>query len=102
MENNQIQKTIYLSRRAIWANILLCFLLSPLAGYIHTRRWKPLGIFSLICFLFLMITQPSNLSFAESFARGQRYSLLASLISSVDNSRAIRSAKAKVGQSSDS
>lgn len=98
MENNQIQHTVYLSRRAVWANILLCFLLSPLAGYIHTRRWKPLGTFSLIFISFLLITQPSSSSFAENFAHGQKYSLLASLISTIDNSLAIKKAQSKVKQ----
>jgi hypothetical protein len=98
MENNQIQHTVYLSRRTIWANVLFCFLLSPLAGYIHTRRWKPLGTFSLIFFGFLLITQPPNQSFAESFAHGQKYSLLASLISTIDNSIAIKKAQNKVKQ----
>lgn len=98
MKNNQIEHTVYLSRRTIWANVLLCFLLSPLAGYIHTRRWKPLGTFSLIFFGFLLITQPPNQSFAESFAHGQKYSLLASLISTIDNSIAIKKAQNKFKQ----
>ena len=97
MKNNQIQHTVYLSRRAIWANVLLC-LLSPVAGYIHTRRWKPLGTFAIISIGFIFITEPPNQSFAESFARGQQYSLLGSLISTIDNSIAIKKAQNKVKQ----
>ena len=95
---NQINQTIYLSRRAIWVNILLGFLLSPLACYIHTRRWKPLGI----CLLFLMpivfIITDSRDSFEANFQRGQNLSPLVTLIAIIDNSLAIKKAKNKVSQ----
>lgn len=96
MKNQEMQHTIYLSRRAIWANILLCIFLSYIAGYIHTRRWKPLGIFALITSSIIWVTAPPRANFAESFQHGQKYALIASLIATIDNSIAIKKAKDKI------
>jgi hypothetical protein len=92
----QMLHTVYLSRRAIWVNVLLSFLLSFLAAYIHTRRWKSMGIFSLSMFIFLLAIGGENDSFAESFAQGQSLAPLFSLIATVDNSLAIDKARKKV------
>ncbi|MBL1211541.1 hypothetical protein [Geminocystis sp. GBBB08] len=92
MENKKNQHTVYLSRRAIWVNIVLCLLISYVGGYIHTRRWKALGVFTFIFSGFLFITQPSNQSFTENFAHGQKYAFLAGIISTIDNSIAIKKA----------
>jgi hypothetical protein len=97
-ENNQIAQTIYLSRRAIWANILLGFLLSPLACYLHTRRWKALGIFLLFFLPIVFIISDGRDSFEANFQRGQNLSPLVTLIAIVDNSLAIKKAKNKVSQ----
>ncbi|MBE9221767.1 hypothetical protein IQ215_03575 [Cyanobacterium stanieri LEGE 03274] len=96
MEHHHDKKTIYLSNRSIWSNIALCFILSPIAGYIHTRRWSALGKVSLALFAFFAITSPTNMTNREAFERGQKYSLLASIISTIDNSIAIQNAKNKL------
>jgi hypothetical protein len=91
-----ITHTIYLSRRAIWVNFLFCFLLSPLAGYIHTRRWKALGIFTIFLVGFSILTSQNGESFGDSFKRGGKFCYWFGLIAFVDNSKAIRQAQEKV------
>lgn len=91
-----IRKTLYISRRAIWVNILLSMLVSYAAGYIHTRRWKALGIFVVGTFMIFFITAQENESFEDSVERGLSLSPLASLIGTIDNSLAIRRARQTV------
>jgi len=92
-KKKKVLHTIYLSRRAIWANVLISFLLAPLASYIHTRRWKQMGIFTLLFMVFFMIIPSDSDSFMDSVRKGQRFSLLASLIATIDNSIAIKKAR---------
>ncbi|PHV63134.1 hypothetical protein WEU38_00995 [Cyanobacterium aponinum AL20118] len=99
-EQKEIQHTVYLSRRAIWANILLSMFISFLASYIHTRRWKQMGIFSFTAFILMMFVSAGSESFEESFRRGQVLSPIASLIATVENSLAIKKARRKI-QSND-
>lgn len=93
----QIRKTLYISRRAIWANILLSMLISYVAGYIHTRRWKALGIFVASTFAIFFVTASENESFEEGLERGISLSPLFSLIGTIDNSLAIRRARQTIG-----
>lgn len=95
-KNKDILHTVYLSRRAIWANVLLSFLLASLAAYIHTRRWKQMGIFSISLVAFMTIISSDSDSLEESFRKGQKFSPLASLIATIDNSIAIKKARKKV------
>ncbi|AFZ47048.1 hypothetical protein Cyast_1079 [Cyanobacterium stanieri PCC 7202] len=96
MEHHHDKQTIYLSNRSIWSNIALCFILSPAAGYIHTRRWGALARVFLVLVSFFVITTPSSMTNREAFERGQKYSLLASFIATIDNSIAIQNAKDKL------
>jgi hypothetical protein len=88
-----IRKTFYISRRAIWVNILLSMLVSYVAGYIHTRRWKALGIIVLGSFIFSFLTAPENESLEDALERGVTLSPLFGLIGTIDNSLAIRRAR---------
>lgn len=94
--NKEMKHTVYLSRRAIWANIIWCILM-PMAGYIHTRRWQQLGIFVISAFLFGFITAGEG-GFEEGLERGQKISPLFSLIAMIDNSLAIKKAQEKVNK----
>lgn len=94
--NKEMKHTVYLSRRAIWANIIWCILM-PIGGYIHTRRWKQFGILSISIFLFSVITGGEG-GFKEGFERGQKMSPLFSLIAMIDNSLAIKKAQEKVNK----
>jgi hypothetical protein len=92
--NQEIKHIVYLSRRAIWANVLWC-ILTPIAGYIHTRRWKEFFILSVSIFLFGVITSGEG-GFEEGLEKGKEISPLVSLIAIIDNGIAIKKAKDKV------
>jgi hypothetical protein len=94
--NQEIQHTVYLSRRAIWANVIWCILI-PIAGYIHTRRWQQLGILSISIFVFSVITAGDD-SFEEGLERGKKMSPLIALIAMIDNGIAIKKAQEKVNK----
>ncbi|WP_223211238.1 hypothetical protein [Synechocystis sp. PCC 6803] len=91
-----VRKTLYISRRAIWVNILLSILISYVAGYIHTRRWKALGIVVVGTFVFGFLTASENESLEEAVERGITLSPLFGLIGTIDNSLAIRRARQTV------
>lgn len=107
--DKEILKTIYISRRAIWVNALIAFFLSPLGAYIHTRRWKALGMFTLASVVVFGIigeiaSKPNETfeeSLARSFERGVAFSPLASLLVTIENGLAIRRARQKMQHSGD-
>ena len=105
-EKKQIRHTIYLSRRSIWANILIILLFSSFAGYIHTRRWKALGIFFTI-FIGIGTIASSNAnsleeSFEKGFETGVTLAPFAMVIATIDNSLAIQRARQKIADQSTS
>ena len=105
-EKKQIRHTIYLSRRAIWANILLIILFSSYAGYIHTRCWKALAIFFSIVAGIGMLASINAKSFEESldksFEAGANFAPVAMIIAAVDNGLAIHRARKKIAAQSTS
>jgi hypothetical protein len=100
-KEKEINHTIYISRRAIWANVILSFTLSCLAAYIHTRRWKAMGIFTIFMIIFMIFTGIED-DLKKSFEKGQTWSPLMSLIACIDNGIAIKKARQKVQQSNPS
>ena len=105
----EMRKTVYVSRRAIWVNALIALFLSPLGAYIHTRRWKALGLFTL-AFVVVFgiigeIDSKPNETFEESlvrgFERGVAFSPLVGLIVTIENGLAIRRARQKIQHSGD-
>ena len=105
-EKKQIRHTIYLSRRAIWANILLIILFSSFAGYIHTRRWKALGILLAAIMGIGFVASGNTDSFEESvekgFETGTNLAPVAMIIAAVDNGLAIHRARKKIAAQSTS
>lgn len=101
--DRKIRKTLYISRRSIWVNTLLAMLISPMGSYIHTRRWKALGIFT-FCSVAIGIIMPSNIdegdSFQESFVKGFQEGMAISpifgAVAAIENSLAIRRARRTV------
>jgi ATP/ADP translocase len=107
--DRKIRKTLYISRRAIWVNILLTLFISPLGSYIHTRRWKALGIFALCSAFFFAVIPAGSYeegesfeeSFVKGFEQGMALSPFISVIAAIDNSLAIRRARQTVANSAE-
>ena len=99
-ENNaKIAHEVYVSRRKIWVSTLLC-LISFVAPYIYTRRWKPLGaivggLFILGCFI-----GDSNADFEVNFQKGQQLSPIFMILAAIDNGVAIKKNQMKVKKNS--
>lgn len=94
----KIAKEVYISRRKIWASTLWC-LLSFVAPYIYTRRWKALGyfvggIFVLGCFI------GDSEDFEASFQQGQELAPIFMILAAIDNGVAINKCKKKVKEKS--
>jgi ATP/ADP translocase len=101
--DQRIRKTLYISRRAIWVNVLLAMLISPMGSYIYTRRWKALGIFA-ICSVAIGMVLPTNIedgdSFQESFVKGLQEGIALSplfgVAAAIENGLAIHRARQTV------
>jgi serine/threonine protein kinase len=86
-DGKEMSKLLYLSSRAIWANILLA-LFSCYAAYIHTRRWKALGIFMIIILIFFGNIRGTKDTYKWIFT--------INIIAAIDNSFAIFNARKKL------
>ena len=90
----KIAKEVYISRRKIWISTLLC-LLSFIAPYIYTRRWKAFGglvggIFVLGCFI------GDSEDWEASFRKGQELAPIFMVLAAIDNGVAIKKNQMKV------
>ena len=92
----ELVKTIKLSRRQIWVVVLLALLI-PFTTYLYTRRWNNLLIFLTVLGLCGLIFGTGARSFEESFQRGMWIgSIVGTPYAAVDNALAIRKARSKV------
>lgn len=95
---SRIAHEVYVSRRKIWISTLLS-LLSFIAPYIYTRRWKPLGmmvgaIFILGCFI------SYGDDFETGFNKGRKLAPIFIVLAAIDNGMAIGKYKKKVAANS--
>lgn len=90
-----IAKTLHLSKCKYWIMLLL-LLLSPIAAYLYTRRWKAMFfVFMSTCFMaFLYVGEEDD--FEEAFRKGTDLAPVAALVAGIDNWLGIRRAKQKV------
>ena len=94
----KIAKEVYISRRKVWASTLWS-LLSFIAPYIYTRRWKPLGglvgsLFVLGCFI------GDSEDIEASFRKGQELAPIFMVLAAIDNGIAIKKYQRKVKEKS--
>ena len=95
----RISHEVYVSRRKIWISTLLC-LISFVAPYIYTRRWKPLagivgGLFLLGC-----IIGDRNADFEVNFQKGQQLAPIFMVLAAIDNGVAIKKNQMKIAKNS--
>ncbi|MBF2099264.1 MAG: hypothetical protein IGQ88_12950 [Gloeomargaritaceae cyanobacterium C42_A2020_066] len=90
-----IIKTLYLSRCKIWIMVLLT-LLTPIAAYIYTRRWKAMFFSFLTIFFFLLIYVGDEEDFERAFNKGAELAPIVALATGIDNWLGICRARQKV------
>jgi hypothetical protein len=91
--NEVLDKTIKLSRKAIWIAIVLS-LIFPLGGYIYTARWKAFLILLGACAFTGGVGSKNT---EEAFKNGQAIgSIIGPIAATIDNGLAINRAKKKI------
>ena len=95
---SRIAHEVYVSRRKIWISTLLT-LLSFIAPYIYTRRWKPLGIMVGAIFLLGCFISYGD-DFETGFNKGRKLAPIFMVLAAIDNGMAIGKYKKKVADKS--
>ncbi|MGD1919439.1 MAG: hypothetical protein ACFCAD_11435 [Pleurocapsa sp.] len=95
----KIAHEVYVSRRKIWVSTLLC-LISFVAPYIYTRRWKPLGAMVGGLFFLGCLIGDNNADFETNFQKGQQLSPILMVLAAIDNGVAIKKNQMKVKKNS--
>ncbi|APB32956.1 hypothetical protein GlitD10_0642 [Gloeomargarita lithophora Alchichica-D10] len=90
----ELRRVYRLSQRAYWVTVLLGILF-PIGAYIYTRRWRAMLIFLALAGFMGLIFTPENES--AEWEPSAVFMVLGAVGATVDNGRAIRWARTKMG-----